>query len=348
MPDRAVNLPFAGSVPFAEEHPGGLSAHAARTAQETARFAGEVEVHDLPPIFHYWSDRYLRPKLEYFGAVGIDDYFANALEKVLDSVQGPARFVSLGAGNCDTEVRVTQLLQERGLTDFTFDCVELTSAMVERGRQLSLDAGVADRVRPVTGDVNIWRATQPYDAVLANQCLHHVVNLEGLFDAITAGLRPEGRLITSDMIGRNGHQRWPEARAIVEEFWGELPKNYRYHLQLQRREELFLDWDCSVEGFEGIRSQDILPLLLDRFTFDDFLAFCNVIDPFIDRGFGPHFDPDNPWDRFFIDRVHARDEAELAAGTITPTHMIATLRLGDGTAPKCWQSLTPEFCVRRS
>lgn len=347
MPDRSARLPFAGSAPFVDEHPGADLDHAARIAQETARFADEVEVHDLPPIFHYWSDRYLRPKLEYFGAAGIDEYFANALEKVLDPARAN-RFASLGAGNCDTEVRLTQLLQKRGKSNFTFDCVELTGAMVERGRQLAAHAGVADRVLPVAGDLNTWRANQPYDAILANHSLHHVLNLEGLCDAIAATLTPEGRLITSDMIGRNGHQRWPEARAIVEEFWAELPETYRYHLQLQRSEDQFLDWDCSVEGFEGIRSQDILPILVDRFEFEEFLGFGNVIDPFVDRGFGPHFDADNPWDRAFIDRVHARDEAELTAGTISPTHMIATLRLGAGSPPKCWQNLTPQFCVRRS
>ena len=335
-PDNAVLLPFAGSAPFVEDHPGELDGfdQAARVAQETARFAEEVDVHDLPPIFHYWSDTYLRPKLEHLGAKGIDDYFANALGKVLDGLGRPARFVSLGAGNCDTEVRVSKLLCGREKTDFILDCVELTPAMVDRGRDLTRSEGMTDRVRPMVGDLNSWRPEHQYDAVLANQSLHHVVNLEGLFDAVAAGLAPEGRFITSDMIGRNGHQRWPEARAIVEEFWAELPENYRYHLQLRRHEEHFLDWDCSVEGFEGIRSQDILPMLLDRFEFEEFLAFGNVIDPFIDRGFGPHFDPDNPWDRSFIDRVHARDEAELAAGTITPTHLIATLRLGDGPAER--------------
>ncbi len=30
---------------------------------------------------------------------------------------------------------------------------------------------------------------------------------------------PHGRFIVSDMIGRNGHMRWPEALAIVQEFW---------------------------------------------------------------------------------------------------------------------------------
>ena len=60
---------------------------------------------------------------------------------------------------------------------------------------------------------------------------------------------------------------------------GKLPASYRFNQQLQRYEEIYLNYDCSVDGFEGIRSQDILPLLLQNFHFDVFVAFANVIDP---------------------------------------------------------------------
>ena len=41
--------------------------YGARVAEEISRFREEIEVHALPPIFHYWLDRYVRPKLEAFG-----------------------------------------------------------------------------------------------------------------------------------------------------------------------------------------------------------------------------------------------------------------------------------------
>jgi hypothetical protein len=184
--------------------------------------------------------------------------------------------------------------------------------------------------------------------VLANQSLHHVMNLEGLFAAVEAALTAQGRFVTSDMIGRNGHMRWPEAEAIVQAFWQELPPAYRRNVQLCRDEEHFLDWDCSVEGFEGIRAQDILPLLLARFDFELFVGYGNVIDPFIDRSFGPNFDAGADWDRDFIDRVHARDEAEMSAGRVTPTHMLAVLRRRPWAGTCAHRpGLSPERSVRR-
>lgn len=328
------------------------AAYLAHIENETARFDAQTEVHDLPAIAHYWSNKYLRPRLETFGFSDPEQFFAGVLDQAFrESRTRPARFVSIGAGNCDAEVRIASSLRERGIEDFTIECLELNASMRERGAALAREAGVAARILPVAADFNHWQPQHEYAAVIANQSLHHVVDLEGLFDAISRAIADHGVFATSDMIGRNGHQRWPEALAIVREFWRELPLDYRYNLQLQRREKTFRDWDCSREGFEGVRAQDILPLLVERFHFDFFFAHSNLIDPFIDRSFGPHFDAQSERDRAFIDRVQARDETEILAGRITPTHILAAMRGKRGGSedrtPRIWKHLTPDFCLRR-
>ncbi len=320
----------------------------ARLDSEMRRFAGDLDVHALPDIYHYWSNTYLRPKLEAFGYTHPEDFFVKELAKLRARYPAvPLRFASIGCGNCDLEVGIAGGLLAAGVTDFTIDCVDITQAMLERGRALAESAGVADNIRPIAGDFNDWRPDGRYHAVFANQSLHHVTALETLFDRIASALLPDGRFLVADIIGRNGHQRWPEALAIVREFWSELPDTYRYHLQLRRQEDQFIDWDCSVEGFEGIRAQDVLPLLIERFGFERFIAFANAIDPFIDRGFGHHFAKRTAWDRDFIDRVHARDEAGIAAGELKPVHLLAVLCLDRDVRPQVLGHLTPEFCVRR-
>jgi hypothetical protein len=173
-----------------------------------------------------------------------------------------------------------------------------------------------------------------------------VLNLEGLFEAIKTSMKPGGWFMTSDMIGRNGHMRWPEALAIIQELWQELPDSYRFNHQLKRQETIFEDWDCSVEGFEGIRAQDILPLLIQNFSFDLFIPFGNIVDAFIDRGFGHNFNASGEWDRAFIDRVHARDEAEMRHGSIKPTHLVAVMAVGREGRELCLEGMTPKFCMR--
>jgi len=335
------------AAPSPEPSPPPQDEYGQRLRAELDTFVDQVNVHELPPIFHYWSNRYVRPILESFGYSHPEDLFVKAMAGVAQARPGQRlRMISLGAGNCDTEVRVAQGLRERGVVDFTIECLELNPAMRERGASLAAEAGLAAQVLPVEGDFNRWQADGEYDVVLANQSLHHVQNLEGLFAAIRAALPPHGIFVTSDIIGRNGHMRWPEAMDIVQEFWSELPQDYRYNMQLRRHDETFQDWDCSVEGFEGIRAQDVLPQLIAHFHFDFFFACSNVMDIFIDRAIGHHFKVDDPRDLAFIDRIQARDDAEILAGRITPTHIMAILRREPVAAPRVWKHLTPEFCVR--
>lgn len=323
------------------------SDYEARIAQETGRFASELDVNALPAIFHYWSNTYLRPMLESFGFAHPEDFFAKIILAHARQRDIAPRILSIGSGNCDAEVRIAETLRASGLADFTFECLDLTTAMLERGCQLAEASGLAAYFRFTSTDFNRWQPAQGYDVVMANQSLHHVVELEHLFDSVASAIGDHGIFVTSDMVGRNGHQRWPEALAILQEFWREMPESNRYNLQLRRQEHEFLNWDCAVEGFEGIRAQDILPLLIDRFGFKFFLAFGNLVTPFVDRSFGHHFDANGAWDRDFIDRVHARDQAEIEAGRIKPTHMMAVMTNDRNIAPRVYKHLTPQFCVRR-
>jgi SAM-dependent methyltransferase len=256
------------------------------------------------------------------------------------------RFVSIGSGNCDLEIELAVHLRALGHADFVIDCLELNPSMLERGRSAAVTEGVAGQVHFLQEDFNQWIPAHEYDAAIANQALHHVLNLEHLFAQIKSCLKPHGSFVISDIIGRNGNQRWPEALKIVNEFWRKLPPSYRFNRQLGRYEELYENWDCSRESFEGIRAQDILSLLLDHFHFRLFVGFANVIDPFVDRSFGYNFDATAPWDRAFIDEVHERDEKEMISGHITPTHMLAVVG-NDRDIPAIFhEPLSPRFCLR--
>ena len=318
-----------------------------RLATEQAIYESCTNVHDLPAIFHYWSDRYVRPKLEAFGFSNPYGAFRVQVEEKCRQSPDRVQIVSLGSGNGDTEVNLASILRDRSISNFEIECLDLNQAMLDRGYEDAKQRGLTSHVTFSKGDFNDWHPENSYDIVIAHQSLHHVVNLEGLFTSIENGLRDDGIFITSDMIGRNGHLRWPEALELVHEFWKELPEAYRFNQQLKRQEDVYENWDCSVEGFEGIRAQDILPLLVDRFHFHLFLAFGNIIDPFVDRAFGHNFNADGEWDRNFIDRVHARDETEMLAGNIKPTHMLAVMGKHPVSAPKYHPPLSPEFCIRR-
>ena len=324
-----------------------MNDYAARLAAENRLYRDDIDVHSLPEIFHYWSNRYIRPKLEAFGFSTPEGMFRKYLAELFERHPSRAkRVVSFGSGNCNMEIELALDLRSRNHSDFIIDCVDLNPVMLERGRTSAAEHEIAAHLSFVEADFNAWSPEHEYDAVIANQALHHVLKLEDLFAGIRSSLKPDGLLIVSELVGRNGHQRWPESLEIVHEFWRKLPPSYRFNRQLHRYEELYINYDCSSDGFEGIRAQDILPLLLENFHFQVFIAFANIVEPFVDRGFGYNFDAQSAWDRNFIDAVHQRDEQEFAAGRLKPTHILAVLGKDPSIPTLCHPPLTPEFCVR--
>jgi hypothetical protein len=218
--------------------------------------------------------------------------------------------------------------------------------MLARGKELAASRRVLPYLRFVESDVKSWSCEQGYAVIVANQSLHHFQDLEVLFEKIRFAIGESGVFVVSDVIGRNGHMRWPEALKVIREIWKTMPDRYKYNHLLTRYERMYENWDCSVGGFEGIRAQDILPLLADSFEFELFLAYGNIIDIFIDRAFGHNFNIQVDADKEFIDRIAQLDEELLAAGTIKPTHLIASMRNSSPMNRQVYRHFTPDFCLR--
>lgn len=326
----------------------GPKSYQQRIQAELDNFSSIESVYDLPPIMGYWSNKFLVPIIQTFGFGNSNEMFRTYIARVCREHPGDVcSILSIGAGDSATEINMAQWLLEQGIGNFQFECLDLNEEVLARGRRSSAEKGLAARFEFAMFDVNAWKPVHQYQVILAIQCLHHVVELELLFDKIHTALHPDGFFLTDDMIGRNGHMRWPEALKFVVELWNELPDSYKHNKGSKRIDRNFEDWDCSAVGFEGIRAQDILPLLIERFHFDFFFGFGNVIDVFVDRVYGPNFDPDREWDRDFIDRVHAVDVREIEAGRLKPTHIYAAMTKRPSDNPKYYKHLTPEFSVRR-
>jgi len=186
---------------------------------------------------------------------------------------------------------------------------------------------------------------------MAHHSLHHLVELEQLFDQAAHWLHPEGAFVAMDMIGRNGHMRWPETLAVIRRIWPHLPDRLKWDRMFWRLDRWYENWDCSIEGFEGIRAQDILPALLrGPFRFSHFVATGGLSDVFYDRRFGGNFQLDNALDTAFLEQLQALEDRLTATGQIKPVCLYAVLRSARSTtaprAPVCCHDLTPERALR--
>ena len=71
-----------------------------------------------------------------------------------------------------------------------------------------------------------------------------------------------------------------------------------------------------------------------------------MTDIFIDRGFGHNFDPNNEWDRSFIEQAHELNERSLESGLTKPTQMIAAMTKSPTSEIRQYKHLSPRYCVR--
>ena len=323
-----------------------IDIYEARISAELGAYSDVEEVHDVPGIHDYWIAQFVMPLFAELGIGGLDELWErHVIEQCERRAPEPARLVSLGAGNGEGELPLAAKLAERGLTNVELLLLELNPVMIERALALAGELGLGDRVRAEHADLNTWTAHGPADIYIASHSLHHVVELEHLFDEVAHSIDPQGVLLVNDMIGRNGHVRWPEAAQITRAIWANMPARYRRNHYSKTIDSEHGDVDCSTEGFEGIRAQDVLPLLLERFHPDVFIAFGNVIDPFIDRVYGHNFDRDEPADAALIDTIGRLDDAALELGVLTPTHLIASFRAQPVTC-RYPARRSPERCLR--
>ena len=196
---------------------------------QIAQYADADDIHQNAPAALWMGDRFLVPKLrQVFGSNTVAGCYATCLSRAVERA-GAAEVVSLGSGDCSLEIKVAQAVRERGGSPFRISCLELSPILIERARRAIWKAGVDDMVHVLPADLNRdLPLAQPVGAFMAHHSLHHIVALETLFGQIVEWLDPEGAFITMDVIGRNGHMRWPETLAIVRQIWPQLPDRLKW------------------------------------------------------------------------------------------------------------------------
>jgi len=161
----------------------------ARVARQIAQYATEP-IHDAPPIYEYWSNTYLRPKLNaVFGVDSMTAFYAeHILQRAAATLEPITRILSIGAGDAELEVEVAQYLLSRGMGTFRLECLELSPVLIERAKTRISDAALSSHISVIQSDLNSWPAAKQsslhYTAVLANYILHHIVELESLLEGV--------------------------------------------------------------------------------------------------------------------------------------------------------------------
>jgi SAM-dependent methyltransferase len=295
-----------------------------KESEEAYRFAENGDSHDLPAIAAWFFKHIHEPNLVLnTGATSFQDLVIEEVKALRLRNQGIV-LVSVGAGHGQIESELFRRIQKEtpgGTELYSLDLFSPNDIT-----EIELD-GNAYRLRRASFDANSDSIPRDANIVIVHHALHHFTALEQIFENIHEILRiNSGTLVIADMVGRNGHMRWPESLHAIRKIWRGLPLEKRTNNQLNQTWSEFENWDCSSEGFEGIRSEDILKSLFKFFEINKSYFWGGIIDPFIDRGFGGNFDPTNEADVETILKISAIESKLTELGILTPTQVIGSFK----------------------
>ena len=146
--------------------------------EEVARYRTVENVHDLPFIFHHWSNRYVLPKLQEVAGVFSTRSPASLSRRSSPGARpalrrGPSAW-SRGSGNGDLELQVAQCVVASGHRNVHFTCLELNAEMQHRARAAAAGAGLEDLFEFVEADLNAWSppssATYTWPTIPSTTC----------------------------------------------------------------------------------------------------------------------------------------------------------------------------------
>lgn len=219
---------------------------------------------------------------------------ANAPLRVLSLCCGAARIEASFASALGMEAQWT-------LMDINEGLLRSAAAAFPEGQSVEL----------IVGNLNaIADYGERYDVILCVSGLHHIVELERVIGFIRDALADDGEFWSiGEAIGRNGNRLWGRDRAAANAFFRQLPDRLRRNRHTGVVEESLPDIDYSTGTFEGIRSQDIEPLLSRYLHPVDLYRRNCFLWRLVDLSYADNYDMHDPADLQWLRRAV---QAELA------------------------------------
>ena len=130
------------------------------------------------------------------------------LEYVPDLPDG--HILDLGCGPADIPIRLARALPGCRITG-----VDGSQPMIDAGKEAIKAAGVADRITLRCERLQSLSAEEPYDAIISNSLLHHLINPLRFWFAIKQLIKPGGPVLVMDLLRPESPAA---AQAIVDQY----------------------------------------------------------------------------------------------------------------------------------
>ncbi len=257
---------------------------------------------------HYWER--VRPVVQDSGFASMGAY----LSRVFSHLERPIEVLSLGSGYCGHELALARSITR----SHRIHCTDINEDLFGQAKSVVRDEGLS--IDFSSADINfLTLEPQRYDLIFAHAVIHHVINLEHLFEQLAGGLAPGGIFHLVDVVGKNRKLIWDENERFANALLDLLPSRLTRGLRLAIPE--------AEDGMEGIRQQEILPHL--RKTFVPLFehrhgAFMRFICTHPELG--PAFDPRDGEASHCLDFLIDSDNSSVRHGLLRPLEIWGVYR----------------------
>ena len=160
----------------------------------------------------------------------------------------------------------------------------------------------------------------PYDAIFANDVLHHVTDLEGTFEKLHSALAPEGKLLFNEYVGPNRFQYSDDRMDLVNRYFRLFPDELRREFpdrQISwRRDRMPAEEVIKADPTEAVRSEDVLPIARRVFKIErEYEYGGGLLNPLL-YGVVINFDEEQPEHRNLLEVLCGTEARLMACGAI--------------------------------
>lgn len=225
------------------------------------------------------------------------------------------RVLTLGCGHGEFERGLSKSYFAR-----THDAVDLADGAIEDARTQAKSLGLT-HIHYRVADLNTI-AIPPctYDVVFGISSIHHVSNLEHLFDQVVKALKPGGYFFLDEYIGPNKFQWTDSQLAIINDQIHVMPDRMKTslhdgHLKGALGRQTIAEMD-AIDPSEGVRSADILNVLRDYFDILEVRGSGGTILHLLLEGIAGNFSEDDPESMQYLEHLFALEDRLIADGTL--------------------------------
>jgi SAM-dependent methyltransferase len=212
--------------------------------------------------------------------------------------------------------------------DVASETVERARSLAEREGKGSIEYRVVDLEHEALPD-------GPFDAIIANDVLHHITGLEALYGRIHDALAPRGRFVFNEYVGPNRFQYDDERIELVNRYFRLFPDNLRWdpvsNSCLWKRTRVDVRKLTEEDPTEAVRSEDVLPLAREAFSVVAEIPYGGgLLNPLL-FGVVAGFEPGRPDHDRVLEILCAAETRLTEAGQLEPDFHIFVGRRRDPT-----------------